>query len=43
MEELKYLYTKKCACCSLRLDKIPKRSVTRVKDDNEFLTKLNTV
>jgi len=44
MEELTYLRTKKCACCYERLDKMPKRNIVRVKDnDADFLTKLNTV
>ena len=43
MDEISYLSTKKCACCLKRLDTIPKRGITRAKDDDNFLIKLNTV
>ena len=37
MDEISYLSTKKCACCLKRLDTIPKRGITRAKDDDNFL------
>ena len=42
-DTLKYFRNKSCACCSIRFDKLPRRSVTRVQDDIDFINKLNTV
>jgi hypothetical protein len=42
MAEFSYLSLKKCACCSLRMDKLPRRDVRRVKE-NDLVDLLNTV
>ena len=41
MDEISYLSTKKCACCLKRLDTIPKRGITRAKDDDNFCNMYN--
>src|SRR5882724_6505421 len=42
MSQLPILRYKYCACCSVRLDKVIKRDVRRV-NENDLVTKLNTV
>jgi hypothetical protein len=41
MESKTYLSAKNCACCTIRLDKLPKRDVRRVSESD--LNTLNTV
>jgi hypothetical protein len=40
--KLKYLSTKNCACCSVRLDRTYKRGLTTLRDD-EIINALNSV
>ena len=43
MASFTYLSDKKCACCLTRLDKVPKRGLLHTNNDDNFLSKINTI